>query len=289
MAISRTPEYADPAEAAHDYLVVVPDPPASLGSFEAVPTLTVTVVIPTLNEERNIAWVVERLPAMVDEIIIVDGRSTDRTIEVALAIRPDIVVVRETRPGKGAALRRAFAAATGDVIVMLDADGSMDPGEIPAFVDEIVAGADLVKGSRFLNGGGSVDISRLRRSGNQALLAFANILYRSRFSELCYGFMAFRRDCLPQLGLRATGFEIETEIVVRAVKARLEIVEVASFESARRFGESNLRTFRDGWRVAKTLLRERFASGLDLDVLIEPSTVALAPVSVQEPQIRKEP
>ena len=287
MAISRTLQSANPADAAHDHLTVVPDPPASVGSFESMRVLTVTVVIPTLNEERNIAWVVERLPTMVDEIILVDGRSTDRTIEVALAIRPDIVVVRETRPGKGEALRRAFAAATSDVIVMLDADGSMDPGEIPAFVAEIVAGADLVKGSRFLDGGGSVDISRLRRSGNGALLAFANILYRSRFTELCYGFMAFRRDCLPQLGLRSTGFEIETEIVVRAVKARLEIAEVPSFESARRFGASNLRTFRDGWRVAKTLVGERFAAGLELDGMIDASTVALAPVSVQEPQIRE--
>src|SRR4029079_9855282 len=152
----------------------------------------VTVVIPTLNEERNIAWVINRLPPMVDEVILVDGRSTDRTVAGARAIRPDIVVVREPRPGKGIALRTAFAAATGDIIVMLDADCSMEPGEIPVFVDAIEEGADLVKGSRFLAGGGSVDISLLRQLGNRALLLMTNVLYGRRFSELCYGFMAFR-------------------------------------------------------------------------------------------------
>jgi glycosyltransferase involved in cell wall biosynthesis len=219
----------------------------------------VSVVIPTLNEERNIGWVLEHLPATVDEVILVDGRSTDRTVEVAQAIRPDIVIVREKTPGKGAALRAAFAAATGDVIVMLDADCSMDPAEIPAFVAAIEAGADVAKGSRFLDGGGTVDISALRQLGNGALLRMTNILYRARFSELCYGYMAFRRSSLMGLGLRSTGFEIETEIVVRALRAGLRITEVPSFEAERRFGNSNLRTFRDGWRVARTVLRERFA------------------------------
>lgn len=247
----------------------------------------VTVVIPTLNEERNISWVLEYLPPMVDEVILVDGRSVDRTVEVALEIRPDIVVVRETTPGKGAALRAAFAAATGDIVVMLDADCSMDPAEIPAFVHAVRAGADVAKGSRFLAGGGSVDISMLRRVGNGALLRLTNTLYRAGFSELCYGYMAFRRTSLLQLGLTSTGFEIETEIVVRALKAGLTITEVPSFEAERRHGVSNLRTFRDGWRVARTVLRERFRTGMT--VMFEPPAPALVPVSIQESQVRSEP
>ena len=267
------------------WLAVVPDTPPTEVDDRSLGFQRISVVIPTLNEERNIAWVISRLPPMVDEVLIVDGRSNDRTIEVALAVRPDIVVVAETQPGKGAALRKAFEAATGDIIVMLDADCSMDPGEIPAFIEALDAGADLAKGSRFLDGGGSVDISLLRRAGNRALLTMTNRLYRARFTELCYGYMAFRRACLPALGLRSTGFEIETEIVVRAMKARLRIAEVPSFESARRFGSSHLRTFRDGWRVARTVIRERIRP--EVQVRIEP-VEALVAVSGQESQVRPE-
>jgi hypothetical protein len=143
----------------------------------------VSVVIPTLNEERNITWVLERIPPLVDEIILVDGRSTDLTVGIAQAVRPDLVVIREEQPGKGIALRTAFAAATGDIIVMLDADCSMDPRDIEHYVAAIEAGADLVKGSRYLPGGGSVDISKLRQFGNAGLLRATNFLYRTSFTE----------------------------------------------------------------------------------------------------------
>jgi glycosyltransferase involved in cell wall biosynthesis len=289
MAVVRTLRDLETGSADSPHLSLVDGSTGDFASPRFLQRPRVTVVVPTLNEERNVAWVLGRIPDSVDEIVLVDGRSTDRTIEVALAVRPDVVVVRESTPGKGAALRAAFAAATGDVIVMLDADGSMTPAEIPEFVARIVAGADLVKGSRFLPRGGSVDISRLRRTGNAALLTFANVIFRRRFTELCYGFMAFRRDRLPDLELQATGFEIETEIVVRAVKAGLAIEEVPSFESARRHGVSNLHTFRDGWRVLMTLLRERVGRSPwgDAAVLIEPMA-ALAPVSAEEPEIRQE-
>ena len=269
-------EVIEPVAAGSDPSVVAfPAPPA-----------TISLVIPTLNEERNIAWVLERVPAYVDEILLVDGRSTDRTVEVAVAIRPDLVVVHERQPGKGAALRAAFARATGDIIVMLDADGSMDPDEIERYVARINDGADLVKGSRNLPGGGSVDLSRLRRSGNAALLQTANVLYGSSFSELCYGYMAFRRIRIGDLALRSTGFEIETEIVVRAIRAGLRIDEVASFESHRRFGTSHLHSFRDGWRVLRTLVGERLRGSPH----VRPDTAAVVvPVSIQETQGPEKP
>jgi glycosyltransferase involved in cell wall biosynthesis len=215
----------------------------------------VSVVIPTLDEQQNIAWVLDRLPSVVDEVIIVDGRSTDGTVEAAIAARSDVRVVLESTPGKGAALRAGFKAARGDVIVMLDADGSMHPGELTRYLDRIGAGYDLVKGSRFLPGGGTADISRLRAVGNLALLGFANRRFRCRFTELCYGFMALRRSALPRLRLTADGFEIETQIVASALREGLRIAEVPSFEAARRNGVSNLRTFRDGSRVLRELLR----------------------------------
>jgi hypothetical protein len=216
-----------------------------------------SVVIPALNEERNIAWVLERLPSCVDEVLVVDGRSTDRTIPVALEVRPDVRIVEEKAPGKGAALRAGFAAARGRYVIMLDADGSMDPAEIPGFVDQLDEGYDLVKGSRFTDGGGSADITALRRFGNRLLTGAVNFLYGERFTDLCYGYLALRKDALRVLGLCATGFEIETEIVVNAVRAGLRIGEVPSHESCRRNGESNLRTFRDGQRVLRTLVTRR--------------------------------
>jgi len=218
---------------------------------------TVSVVIPTLNEEKNVGWVLARLPDLVTEVVLVDGRSTDRTIDIARAIRPDIKLVMETKPGKGAALRAGFAAATGDFIVMIDADGSMDPSEIERFVDALHSGCEFVKGSRFAPGGGTRDISTIRRLGNGVLRTAVNTLYRTHFSDLCYGFIGFHRDKLGALRLRSDGFEIETEMTVRAVTASLRIGEVASFESERQYGESNLHAWRDGRRVLRTLLRER--------------------------------
>jgi glycosyltransferase involved in cell wall biosynthesis len=242
--------------------------------------LMVSVVIPTLDEERNIGWVLERLPAVVDEVIIVDGRSTDGTVAAARAARPDVRVVYELRRGKGAALRAGFAAARGDVIVMLDADGSMHPAELVRYVELIGQGYDLVKGSRFLPGGGTADISRLRAAGNLALLGFANWLFYCEFTELCYGFMALRRSAVPRLRLTADGFEIETQIVASALRERLRVAEVPSFEAARRNGVSNLRTFRDGSRVLRELVR---ASRPRPVVEVAPDAVATLAVALPAP------
>ena len=224
----------------------------------APPQPTVSLVVPTMNEERNIGWLLERLPAALHEVILVDGRSTDATVEVARRMRPDIRVVMERRPGKGAALRAGFAAAEGDYIVMIDADGSMDPSEIRRFVEALDAGCDFVKGSRFAPGGGSTDISFIRQLGNEALMTAVNVLYHTEFSDLCYGYIGFRRDKLGVLRLQSDGFEIETEMITRAVTAGLSIGEVASFEAERLHGESNLNAWRDGRRALKTLLRGRF-------------------------------
>jgi glycosyltransferase involved in cell wall biosynthesis len=219
----------------------------------------VSVVIPAKNEAANISWVLHHIPPMVHEIVLVDGHSTDSTIEVATRLRPDIVVVHEERRGKGAALQAGFAAASGDIVVMLDADGSMHPGEIIRYIAMLVSGFDFVKGSRFMAGGGSSDITRVRRLGNRGLLGLANFIYRTRYTDLCYGYCAFRRTALNELALSADGFEIETQLVLHASMAGLRISEVPSFESPRRFGQSNLRTFRDGQRVLWTLLRARSA------------------------------
>ena len=114
----------------------------------------VSVVIPAKNEAANLRHVLPLLEESY-QVILVDGHSVDGTIEVARALRPDVTVVQQTRKGKGNALAAGFLAATGDIIVMFDADGSADPAEIPQFVGALVAGADFAKGSRFAEGGGS--------------------------------------------------------------------------------------------------------------------------------------
>ena len=243
--------------------------------------LRVSVLIPAKNEARNIGWVLERLPVWIDEVVLVDGRSTDRTIEVARAIRPDVVVVQDDEPGKGAALRAGIAAATGDFVVMLDADGSMDPSEIESFVSLLYRGHDLVKGSRFLPGGGTADMSILRSVGNRALVVLGNVLFGVAYTDLCYGFAAFRRDRILSLELDAVGFEIETQLFLRATRQRLEVTESPSFEAPRRFGTSNLNTFRDGWRVLRAIVGERLrpqgAAVVAIPIEAEPVAIPIEP------------
>ncbi len=237
-------------------------------------TPRVSVVVPTRNEARNLEVVLPALAAVrpaVHEIIIVDGNSTDGTVETARRVLPWVKVVHQTRKGKGNALACGFAAATGDIIVMFDADGSADAAEIPAFVEALVAGADFAKGSRFASGGGSDDITPLRRAGNAGLNGVANALFGTAHSDLCYGYNAFWADILPMLDLPATnlpapqeggmlwgdGFEVETVLACRVAAARMKVTEVPSLERERIFGETNLRTFADGTRVLRTLLAER--------------------------------
>lgn len=226
----------------------------------------ISVVIPTYNEAANLPHVFQALP-QVDEVILVDGHSTDGTVDVARGLRPDVKVVMQTRRGKGNALACGFAAATGEIIVMIDADGSTDPAEIPRFVQALLDGADYAKGSRFTDGGGSDDITPIRRTGNKALNGLVNMLYGTGYSDLCYGYNAFWRYVLPVLGLSpgdkgdqmlwGDGFEIETIINTRVARAGLRIAEVPSHEANRLYGDSNLHAVRDGFRVLKAIRKER--------------------------------
>jgi glycosyltransferase involved in cell wall biosynthesis len=219
-------------------------------------TPTVSVVIPALNEADNLAHVLPFVPEWVHEVILVDGHSTDRTVEVAQELRPGILIVQQVGKGKGAALRSGFAAATGEIIVMLDADGSTDPREIPAYVGALMAGADFAKGSRFLQGGGTADMSLHRRLGNLAFTMGVRVLFGGSYTDLCYGYNAFWASVLPQLDLDGDGFEIETMMNVRALRHGLKVAEVPSFEFKRVYGVGRLQTFPDGWRVLKTIYKE---------------------------------
>ena len=255
-------------------------------------TPRVSVVVPARNEAANLPHVLAALPDDVFEVILVDGHSTDDTIAVAQEHRPDIRVVQQTRKGKGNALACGFAAVRGDVVVMLDADGSADPTEIPRYVQSLIDGADFAKGTRFAVGGGSTDLTRLRSFGNRVLNTLVNVLFGTRYTDLCYGYNAFWTRCLPALGLDAgtvprnkklwgDGFEIETIINCRIARSRLRVVEVPSFELDRLHGVSNLNTWRDGTRVLRAAVTERFrpASAIVYPVLsvspVHPAEVPL--------------
>ncbi|MFC5883719.1 glycosyltransferase family 2 protein [Kitasatospora sp. CM 4170] len=218
---------------------------------------SVTLVVPAQNEARNIPWVFEQIPRCVDEVILVDGSSSDATIPMARHCLPTVRSVAQSGPGKGNALRTGFAAASGEYIVMLDADGSMWPGEIPHFLHFLDHGYDFVKGSRCIAGGGSLDFTRIRSLGNRVLLAVVNRLYDAHLTDLCYGYCAFRRSFLDALDLRSTGFEIEAEMIAHALRSGLRIAEVPSLELPRRSGRSHLHAVSDGRRVLRTLISER--------------------------------
>lgn len=227
-------------------------------SLDHLHGLRVSVVIPTLNEADNLPHVFTLLPAGLHEVVLVDGHSVDDTISVARKLRPDIRVVLQANRGKGDALACGFAACTGDVIVMMDADGSTDPREIPRFVQALADGADFAKGSRYLPGGGSSDLTWLRRTGNRFLSLAVNILYGTKYSDLCYGYNAFRVSCLESLMVDCSGFEVETLINIRVAKLGIRVAEVPSFEGERINGISNLHPVRDGLRILRVIARERF-------------------------------
>lgn len=241
---------------------------------------TVSVVIPTLNEAANLPYVLPRIPGWVDEVVLVDGGSTDPTVRVARVLRPDVVVLRQQGRGKGDALIQGIRGASGEVVVTLDADGSADPEEIPAFVGALLSGADLARGTRFVQGGGTTDMEWYRNGGNRGLRMVAGLLFNTRFSDLCYGYNAFWRERILQLDLDCDGFEFETLLTLRAVRAELAVTEVASFEAPRLHGRSNLRTFRDGVRVLRTIVREwRATSPVATDPLEPPTRVITLPES----------
>jgi len=267
----------------------------------SVPWLRVSVVIPALNEARNLPHVFARLPPNVHEVIVVDGLSVDDTIAVARTLRPDVRIVLQNRRGKGNALACGFAAATGDIIAMIDADGSADPAEIPLFVQALVDGAEFAKGTRFAQDGGSDDITRLRALGNRMLVGFVNLCHGSHYTDLCYGYNAFWRRLVPLLGLDADspappnggrlwgdGFEVETLIHLRVAAAGLAVAEVPSFEHSRIHGVSNLNAAQDGLRVLRTILAElrrshRMRRGRR--VVVAPAVVvAVAPAEVVAPE-----
>lgn len=225
----------------------------------------VSVIVPSMNETENLRLLLPRIPSEY-EVVVVEGCDLDYTRRFVRDIRPDAAVISQSRRGKGNALMCGCAESSGEYLVMLDADGSADPAEIPAFVDALRGGADMVKGSRYLRAGGSDDLTVLRSSGNRGFTVLTNLLFRTRFTDLCYGYNAFTRDMVPRFELPGIGersgtkwgdgFEIETLFACRAALSGADVVEVPSYEYDRVHGTSNLNAWRDGKRVLRTIVHE---------------------------------
>jgi glycosyltransferase involved in cell wall biosynthesis len=216
----------------------------------------VSIVIPCLNEADNIAECVRRAQEVLEkselpgEVIVVDNGSVDGS--GALARAAAATVIEEPRRGYGQAYLTGFEAASGDYIVMIDADLTYDFEEIPRFVAELDAGAELVMGNR-TNGVQPGAMSTLSRIGNPVLSGFLNLVHTSPVKDAHCGLRAFRRDALPALNLHSTGMEFASEMVIRASKIKLEVRELP-IELHRRGGDSKLSPFSDGWRHLRLIL-----------------------------------
>ena len=234
-----------------------------------------TVVLPVRNEVQNLGRLISVIPAFIDEIIVIDGNSSDGSFEFAQQLVPVSTVRRQTHKGKGAALSLGFAISTGDYVFVLDTDGSMDPSELRLFAEALESGASAAKGSRNSIGGGSDDITRFRNAGNDVLTWLTNLLYRASLSDITYGYWGFRSETLHDLRLTffdsksprrfshramtyGQGFEIEALMLCRILRARKNLVEIPCWENERWSGSSNLHAISDGFRTLRAIFRERF-------------------------------
>lgn len=216
----------------------------------------VTVLICTLNEEENLPHVLPKIPKWVDEIILVDGHSADNTVEVAQKLRPEIKAMQQPGEGKGNALRYGAQQASGEIVVMLDADGSTNPDDIPKFLEPLLNGYDFAKGSRFLDE--RPEMPRIRYFGNQVFISLTNVLFRTKYTDLCAGMNAFQRNILAKVDPKGNSYLDEPTLNIRLKKKGIKVKEVHQLDRGRICGQPNETIFKQGWRIFRIIITERF-------------------------------
>jgi len=216
----------------------------------------VTVLVCTFNEEKNLPYVLPKIPKWVDEILLVDGHSSDKTIAVARELIPNIRIEIQPNKGKDDAIQYGVSLASGDIVVTLDADGNTDPEEIPNFIGPLLKGYDFVKGSRFLKTK-PLHMPRHRLFGNWVLCTELNLLFGTKFTDVCSGYNSFWKKAWEKIQFPEE-FGYEPLILIRAKKSGLNIAEVSSLDTGRISGESKLPSWRQGWGGFKAILKERF-------------------------------
>jgi dolichol-phosphate mannosyltransferase len=208
----------------------------------------ITVIVPTRNEADNLLPVLVRARPHADELLVIDGNSTDGTRDIAVACGARVII--EDQRGKGAAIRRGITEAQGDILVFVDADGSHDPADIPALVAPILAGdADHVSGSRMLGGSDELHATIqqfVRLFGSQVITLSINYTLGVRLTDCQNGFRAIRREVAQELGLEEDITTIEQEMIIKTVRRGFRLCEVATHEYARANGQSNFRV-QDVW------------------------------------------
>jgi len=220
----------------------------------------VTVVIPARNEEKNIAEVIEKALDYCEEILVVDGHSTDRTREVARSY--GVKVISDNKKGKGDAIRVGAAAASHPIIVFMDADGSHDPADIPRLVEPIKQGkADLVIGSRGRGGSDELhgDIEKLLRMvGSDLILIGINLRWKQHLTDSQNGFRAIRADVIRSLRLTENITTIEQEMTMKSLKKGYVISEVPTHEYARKYGKSVIKLRKVWFRYVYSFIKNLF-------------------------------
>lgn len=215
-----------------------------------------SLIIPTLNEATCIAQTLSEIPkGAIDEVIVVDGHSQDGTAEIVRNL--GYKVVMQKSKGYGGGFSEGVEAATGDVVILMDADGSHNPADIPLLLDKIKEGYDYVLAVRYVPGQHSDDDTLIRHTGNMLFTFLVNLIHKIFISDALYLYTAIRKDKFHLIKPKSYGFEYCVEILIRAHKAGLKIAQVPSVERMRVGGESKVNAFIDGLRILKVILSLR--------------------------------
>jgi len=224
----------------------------------------VSVVIPAYNEENTIGEILFRTYTTMEtigipyEILMVDDGSSDRTR--FLAERHKVTVLTNgTNAGKGHALRRGFKSATGNIIITMDADGSHRPEEIPRLLIQLLSGADIVTGSRFLGNLEKNSVKRLHIVGNHLFNLLILLLTRKRITDSQTGFRVIRKKVIQEIEITSEGYEIETELTMKTLKNGYQVQEEPITCEKRKDGYSHLNTVRDGFKIFKNIIKARIS------------------------------
>lgn len=218
--------------------------------------MKVSVVIPTLNEAGCIERVINEIPlSVVNEIIVVDANSPDGTAEIVSKMGHKVIL--QEGKGFGSAFVQGMEKAEGDIVVLLDGDGSHDPADIPKLVEGVKEGYDYVMAARYRPGSRSEDDTFIRFFGNMVLTFLTNLLHKVYVSDSLYLFTAIRKEAFRNIELKSKGFEFCTEILVKAHKAGLKIAEVPSIERKRYSGFSKVNAFKHGFIILWEIFKAR--------------------------------
>ncbi len=223
-------------------------------------TMRISIIIPALNEAASLPHVLPRIPRLpeITEVVLVNGASSDGTPDVAKQVLPDIEIVDQEGRGKGNAVRCGALVAAGEYFLVLDADGSHLPEEIPLYVERAKQGFDMVKGCRYVEGGGTDDETPARGILVRLVDFVANLLWGTDSRDMAYGMFLIDRQKFLDLRIQADHFDIEWEVLIKAIRKGLKIARVPAYEARRMHGKSHLTYRRDGWLIFKTVMREAF-------------------------------